>query len=134
MLGLTRPREVGNVCFVPGREAKSLMGYLLPSFGKASIQTKQTNKKYSFENHFSSYRGDCPDIFSIQCTCIKFVWRYQLDFLFFKDVMTFLYSFELSFMYVCVARARLKNRKCFLFKWYNRIPPHMGICILDSIL
>ena len=26
----------------PGREAKSLMGYPLPSFGKASIQTKQT--------------------------------------------------------------------------------------------
>ena len=22
-------------------------------------------------------------------------------------------------------RARLKNRKCFLFKWYNLIPPHM---------
>ena len=26
---------------VPGREAKSLMGYPLPSFGKVSIQTKQ---------------------------------------------------------------------------------------------
>ena len=32
-----------DVCSVPGREAKSLMGYPLPSFGEASIQTK-TNK------------------------------------------------------------------------------------------
>ena len=30
-----------NVCSVPGYEAKSLMGYPLPSFGKASIQTNK---------------------------------------------------------------------------------------------
>ena len=68
--------------------------------GLVSILHKQQNM-YSFVNClFSSLRESCPDIFSIQCTCIMFVWRYQLDFLFFKDVMTFLYSFELSFMYV----------------------------------
>ena len=33
-----------NVCSAPGREAKYVMGYPLPSFGKASIQTdKETN-------------------------------------------------------------------------------------------
>ena len=38
--------ESKNVCSVAGPEAKSLMGYPLPSFRKASIQTnKQTNKQ-----------------------------------------------------------------------------------------
>ena len=36
---------IRNVCAVPGREAKSLMGYPLPSFEKVSIQT---NKQCSF--------------------------------------------------------------------------------------
>ena len=33
-----------NVCSVPGREVKSLMGYPLPFYGKASIQTKTNNQ------------------------------------------------------------------------------------------
>ena len=46
-----------NVCFGPGSEAKSLMGYPLPSFRKASIQTKQSTKyrvfnlKVDYYNH-----------------------------------------------------------------------------------
>ena len=38
----TWPSEVlRNICSVPGREAKSLMGYPFPSFRKGSIQTQQ---------------------------------------------------------------------------------------------
>ena len=36
--------RIYGICSVPRREAKSLMGYPLPSFGKVSIQTIQTNK------------------------------------------------------------------------------------------
>ena len=37
-----------NVCSVPGREAKSLVGYPLPSFGRSSIKTKQNKQIFSY--------------------------------------------------------------------------------------
>ena len=42
VLGLTWPREVGTIVLFPDVRQKPLMGYPLPSFGKASIQNKQT--------------------------------------------------------------------------------------------
>ena len=51
MLGVTWPREVVMFVLLQKGEAKSLMGYPLPSFGKASIQTKQ-NKQTPQERQF----------------------------------------------------------------------------------
>ena len=87
-----------NVWSVPGREAKSLMGYPFPSFWKASILTKQTNK-HNKQNKSLSLDQVYPTL-QVHLSSLQGYLRWHYFCTFAYDGQSFVIFFAVHFIHI----------------------------------